>query len=113
MVNDHEELASALVAGDRRALARAITLVESTRADHRAAAVQLLGALPGREALRIGLEAAVADGSFQRLHREFYGAVLKAHPVSPGQVLRLSNPLLPAETPLRRRELWLQPGETG
>jgi hypothetical protein len=65
------------------------------------------------EALRIGLEAAVADGSFQRLHHEFYGAVLKAHPVSPGQVLRLSNPLLPAETPLRRRELWLQPGETG
>jgi hypothetical protein len=65
------------------------------------------------EALRIGLEAAVADGSFQRLHREFYGAVLKAHPVSPGQVLRLSNPLLPAETPLQRRELWLQPGETG
>ena len=55
MVNDPEELASALVAGDRRALARAITLVESTRADHRAAAVQLLAALPGREALRIGL----------------------------------------------------------
>ena len=55
MVNDPQELASALVAGDRRALARAITLVESTRADHRAAAVQLLAALPGREALRIGL----------------------------------------------------------
>lgn len=63
-------------------------------------------------ALRAGLEAAVADGSFQRLHREFYGPFLKAHPVPPGRVLRLSNPLLPAETPLERRELWLQPGES-
>lgn len=63
-------------------------------------------------ALQAGLEAAVADGSFQRLHRAQYGAVLKAHPVVPQRVLRLSNPLLPPETPLQRRELWLQPGET-
>jgi LAO/AO transport system kinase len=38
-------LAAGLRAGDRRALARAITLVESTRADHRAEANALLGAL--------------------------------------------------------------------
>lgn len=63
--------------------------------------------------LRAGLDAAVADGSFQRLHREHYGALLKAHPVSPDRVIRLGNPLLPAETPLGRRELWLQPGEPG
>jgi hypothetical protein len=63
-------------------------------------------------ALRTGLEAAVADGSFQRLHREFYGPLLKAHPVAAGRVLRLSNPLLPPETPLQRRELWLQPGDS-
>lgn len=62
--------------------------------------------------LKTGLEAAVADGSFQRLHREFYGAVLKAHPISPDRVLKLSNPLLPPETPVSRRELWMQPGET-
>jgi hypothetical protein len=61
--------------------------------------------------LKAGLEAAVADGSFQRLHREQYGTVLKAHPVVPERVLRLHNPLLPPETPLQRRELWLQPGE--
>jgi hypothetical protein len=60
--------------------------------------------------LKTGLEAAVADGSFQRLHREQYAAVLKAHP-RPSTVLQLSNPLLPPETPLQRRELWLQPGE--
>jgi len=61
--------------------------------------------------LKTGLEAAVADGSLQRLHREQYGPVLKAHPIAPEHVLRLSNPLLPPETPLQRRELWLQPGE--
>ena len=61
--------------------------------------------------LKAGLEAAVADGSFLRLHREQYGAVIKAHPISPDRVLRLSNPLLPPETPIQRRELWMQPGE--
>ncbi|MCE4539218.1 hypothetical protein LXT12_18365 [Pelomonas sp. P7] len=61
--------------------------------------------------LKTGLEAAVADGSLQRLHREHYGPLLKAHPVSRDRVLRLSNPLLPPQTPLQRRELWLQPGE--
>lgn len=38
-------LADDVVAGDRRALGRAITLVESTRADHRAEAVELLQAV--------------------------------------------------------------------
>ena len=61
--------------------------------------------------LRAGLEAAVADGSFQRLHREHYGALVKSHPVAADRVVRLSNPLLPPETPVGRRELWLQPGE--
>jgi len=42
--------------GDRRALARAITLVESTRVDDRAMAADLLAALgANRQALRIGL----------------------------------------------------------
>ena len=38
------QLAEAVRAGDRRALARAITLIESTRADHRATADALLAA---------------------------------------------------------------------
>jgi LAO/AO transport system kinase len=52
-----DTLARAIAEGDRRALARAITLVESGREDHRAKAVALLEALKGtgREALRIGL----------------------------------------------------------
>ena len=51
------ELARNVAAGDRRALARAITLVESGRSDHRADAMALLDllALGRRQALRIGL----------------------------------------------------------
>lgn len=54
---DPVELAKAVMSGDRRALARAITLVESTRPDHRAMALDLADALRagGRQALRIGL----------------------------------------------------------
>lgn len=51
------ELADRILRSDRRALARAITLVESTRADHREQATALLEDLAGhgRQALRIGL----------------------------------------------------------
>ena len=50
------EWAAAIISGERRALARAITLVESARADHREQANALLEALRGgKEALRIGL----------------------------------------------------------
>lgn len=52
-----DDLASRLIAGERRALARAITLVESERADHRQQAGDLLKAVAGtgHQALRIGL----------------------------------------------------------
>jgi len=55
--SDPERLAAALIAGDRRALARAITLVESTRADHRDAAEKLLTAILPRTggATRLGI----------------------------------------------------------
>jgi LAO/AO transport system kinase len=62
-VADHPLLAP-LLAGDRRALSRAITLVESTRDDHRTAARQLLeAALPHTGgALRLGLSGAPGAG---------------------------------------------------
>jgi hypothetical protein len=65
------------------------------------------------ELLRAGLEKAVAEGSLQQLHLAHFGALIKAHPVSRERVLKLQNPLLPPQTPLHRRELWLQPGEAG
>ena len=54
---DIDDLATRILAGERRALARAITLVESGRADHRVDALTLFERLKGhgREALRIGL----------------------------------------------------------
>lgn len=54
---DIAALATSVVNGERRALARAITLVESARADHRAQAAELLERLAksGRQALRVGL----------------------------------------------------------
>ncbi len=53
---DTTERAALIRAGDRRALARAITLVESARPDHRAEALALLDALrDAPQALRIGL----------------------------------------------------------
>ncbi|MEO1536689.1 MAG: methylmalonyl Co-A mutase-associated GTPase MeaB [Pseudomonadota bacterium] len=56
-MTDTDTLAEAILAGDRRALARAITLVESGRADHRATADALLERVmrAGRQALRLGL----------------------------------------------------------
>ncbi|MEO0829157.1 MAG: methylmalonyl Co-A mutase-associated GTPase MeaB [Pseudomonadota bacterium] len=54
---DVDTLADGVAAGERRALARAITLVESGRSDHRAEATELVSRLArlGRESLRIGL----------------------------------------------------------
>jgi LAO/AO transport system kinase len=63
-VSDVHELAGAVRAGDRRALARAITLVESTRSDHRRDAVALLDALlPATgAATRVGISGAPGAG---------------------------------------------------
>ncbi|MBU0642421.1 MAG: methylmalonyl Co-A mutase-associated GTPase MeaB [Alphaproteobacteria bacterium] len=54
---DIKQLADGVVSGNRRALARAITLVESARADHRAQAILLMEEVgkSGRQALRLGL----------------------------------------------------------
>ncbi|MEL7164732.1 MAG: methylmalonyl Co-A mutase-associated GTPase MeaB [Pseudomonadota bacterium] len=56
LVTDIPDLARRIAEGERRALARGITLIESSRADHKAQAAALLAAMPeGRQALRIGL----------------------------------------------------------
>jgi LAO/AO transport system kinase len=57
-------LADEVCAGDRRALARAITLVESTRPDHRAEAAALLDDLmrPARPTARVGISGAPGAG---------------------------------------------------
>ena len=54
---DADALAKSIRAGDRRALARAITLIESTRGDHQAAAQRLLEALADAQpdTVRVGI----------------------------------------------------------
>ena len=74
---DLAALASGLIAGDRRSLARAITLVESARADHRGQALDLLGRLgQSREALRIGLSGTPGVGKSTFI--ETFGLMLTA-----------------------------------
>jgi len=59
-----EALAAGITQQDRRALAQAITLVESTRPDHREAAERLLAALPSAPpgVMRIGISGAPGVG---------------------------------------------------
>ena len=72
-----ETLAEQIRTGNRRALARAITLVESGRADHRAEASALLTALgTQRQALRIGLSGTPGVGKSSFIER--FGLFLTA-----------------------------------
>ena len=75
---DIEELKDRIIAGDRRALARAITLIESGRADHRSRAADLMEALKdtGREAIRIGLSGTPGVGKSTFI--ETFGLMLTA-----------------------------------
>ncbi|MBC7147473.1 MAG: methylmalonyl Co-A mutase-associated GTPase MeaB [Thioclava marina] len=72
------DLATRILAADRRALARAITLVESGRAEHRAKATALLDELAGegRQALRIGLSGTPGVGKSTFI--EAFGMMLTA-----------------------------------
>ena len=71
-------IAADVVAGDRRALARAITLVESAREDHRAQARALVAEVgqTGRQALRIGLSGTPGVGKSTFI--EAFGCALTA-----------------------------------
>lgn len=61
----------ALVEGDRRALAKAITLIESSRSDHRAAAQELLGRLLPKtgHSIRIGISGVPGVGKSTFIER--------------------------------------------
>lgn len=75
---DIEQLATGVARGERRALARAITLVESARSDHREQAAALLEALAKtqRQALRIGLSGTPGVGKSTFI--ESFGMMLTA-----------------------------------
>ncbi|WP_037988470.1 transporter substrate-binding domain-containing protein [Teredinibacter turnerae] len=61
------------------------------------------------EEIEKGLNAAIADGSFDRLfNASFANAIARAN-LPQRRVLTVNNPLLPAKTPVQRKELWFQP----
>jgi len=115
--------AQAILDGDRRALARAITLIESTRRDHRAEAGQLLEALMPHtgQAIRVGISGAPGVGKSTFI--EAFGnhivdqghkvAVLTVDPssaISGGSILGDKTRM---ETLARRSEAYIRPSPSG
>ncbi|MCZ6773842.1 MAG: methylmalonyl Co-A mutase-associated GTPase MeaB [Proteobacteria bacterium] len=123
MSSNTEALVATLKAGDRRALARAITLVESTRPDHRDAATALLANLTaeGDNTIRVGISGVPGVGKstfIERLgnhvidegHRVAVLAVDPSSTVSGGSILgdKTRMPELTA-----REEAFIRPSPSG
>lgn len=60
-------------------------------------------------AIELGLERLVASGAFERLFQKFHESSLGRARLAERRVIELTNPLLPPETPLSRKELWFRP----
>ena len=74
---DIAQLSDRIIKGDRRALSRAITLIESGRADHRLKAGELMEALKGQgQAIRVGLSGTPGVGKSTFI--EAFGTMLTA-----------------------------------
>lgn len=58
-------------------------------------------------AIEYGLEQAWKDGSFDKIFNEFYGQQVEEIKNSKRRLFKLANPHLPKETPLARKELWI------
>ena len=79
-----DELAVAIHAGDRRALARAVTLVESTRADHRAEAEKLVETLLPQTgaATRLGISGPPGAGKSTFIERFGLDGLQRGHKIA-------------------------------
>ncbi len=118
-----DALADAVRSGDRRALARAITLVESSRHDHREQARQLLAELMPRTggALRIGVSGAPGAGKSTLIEALGIHAIEEGHHVAviavdPSSALS-GGSILGDKTRMvelgRRPEAYIRPSPTG
>jgi ABC-type amino acid transport substrate-binding protein len=61
-------------------------------------------------AIERGLEAMIADGSYEQLFQQHHGATLQRAGLEKRRVIELENLDLPAKTPFDREELWYRPG---
>ncbi|MES3020507.1 MAG: hypothetical protein V4857_02875 [Pseudomonadota bacterium] len=57
--------------------------------------------------LESGLEKMLADGAFDRLFYQFHDEALKKSDFKSRRIFELGNPVLPEQTPLARKGLWL------
>ncbi len=120
---DTTALAAAVQSGDRRALARAITLIESTRTDHRAQANALLECLIAHTggAIRLGISGAPGVGKstfiealgnhlVDKGHRVAVLTVDPSSSISGGSILGDKTRM---ETLARREEAYIRPSPAG
>jgi LAO/AO transport system kinase len=79
-----DDLAQAIRAGDRRALARGVTLVESTRPDHRAAAERLVETLLPHTgaATRVGISGPPGAGKSTFIERFGLDGIARGHKIA-------------------------------
>lgn len=61
-------------------------------------------------AIETGLHSAIRDGSFEQLFQAYYGDFIRKAHLDKRTIIRLNNPLLPAETPLQQGQLWFRSG---
>jgi LAO/AO transport system kinase len=120
---DTAALAAAVQSGDRRALSRAITLVESTRKDHRAQANELLECLIGQTggSIRLGISGAPGVGKstfiealgnhiVDKGHRVAVLTVDPSSTISGGSILGDKTRM---ETLARRSDAYIRPSPAG
>jgi len=123
LIQDNEALARAVREGNRRALAQAITLIESTRPDHRAAACDLLEQLMPYSggAIRLGISGVPGVGKSTFIealgnhvvdagHRVAVLTVDPSSAISGGSILGDKTRM---ETLSRRPEAYIRPSPAG
>ncbi len=120
---DVDSLAAAVESGDRRALARAITLVESTRDDHREQAAALLERLLPHtgNAVRVGISGAPGAGKSTFIEAFGVGVCDAGHQVAVLAVdpssTRTGGSILGDKTRMeglsRRPDAFIRPSPTG
>lgn len=69
-------------------------------------------ARPLANRIEAGLEIMVADGTLKEMFNRRFAAALKQANLADRKLIHVPNALLPPETPLHRKELWYQAGES-
>lgn len=60
-------------------------------------------------AIEIGLLRAIEDGSMQQLFSQHFSSAIQQADLKSRTIVQLTNPILPAETPLKNKALWFDP----